>query len=66
VSIAGAPSLRYKAIVGVIDTAKGAGVDRVGIITQRMDLRLKVVRTFRSAVSGRPERPALHPRLKTR
>jgi biopolymer transport protein TolR len=34
--IAGAPSLRYKAIVGVIDAAKGAGVDRVGIITQRM------------------------------
>ena len=32
--IAGAPSLRYKAIVGAIDAAKGAGVDRVGIITQ--------------------------------
>ena len=32
--IAGAPSLRYRAIVGVIDAAKGAGVDRVGIITQ--------------------------------
>jgi len=31
--IAGAPSLRYGAIVRVIDAAKGAGVDRVGIIT---------------------------------
>jgi len=34
--IAGAPTLRYGAIVGVIDAAKGAGVDRVGIITERM------------------------------
>ena len=34
--ISGAPSLRYKAIVGVIDAAKGAGVDRVGIITEKM------------------------------
>ena len=32
--IAGAPTLRYKAIIGAIDAAKGAGVDRVGIITQ--------------------------------
>ncbi len=32
--IAGAPSLRYKAIISVIDAAKGAGVDRVGIITE--------------------------------
>jgi biopolymer transport protein TolR len=31
--ISGAPSLRYGAIVRVIDAAKGAGVDRVGIIT---------------------------------
>jgi biopolymer transport protein ExbD len=34
--IAGAPSLPYRAIVGVIDAARGAGVDRVGIITERM------------------------------
>jgi biopolymer transport protein ExbD len=34
--IAGAPTLRYKAIVGVLDAAKGAGVDRVGIITEGM------------------------------
>ena len=34
--IAGAPSLPYRAIVGVIDAAKGAGVDRVGIITEGM------------------------------
>ena len=31
--IAGAPTLRYKSIVAVIDAARGAGVDRVGIIT---------------------------------
>jgi biopolymer transport protein TolR len=34
--IAGDPSLPYGAIVRVIDAAKGAGVDRVGIITERM------------------------------
>jgi biopolymer transport protein ExbD len=34
--IAGAPSLRYKAIIGVLDAAKGAGIDRVGIITEGM------------------------------
>jgi len=32
--IAGAPALHYGAIVRVIDAAKGAGVDRVGIITE--------------------------------
>jgi biopolymer transport protein TolR len=32
--IAGAAALRYKRIVEVIDAAKGAGVDRVGIITK--------------------------------
>ena len=32
--VSGAPTLRYKAIIGAIDAAKGAGVDRVGIITQ--------------------------------
>jgi biopolymer transport protein TolR len=34
--IAGAPSLHYKAIIAAMDAAKGAGVDRVGIITERM------------------------------
>jgi biopolymer transport protein TolR len=34
--ISGAPSLHYKAIIGAIDAAKGAGVDRVGIITDTM------------------------------
>ena len=34
--IMGAPTLRYKAIIGVIDAAKGAGVNRVGIITEKM------------------------------
>jgi len=37
--ISGAPSLPYRAIVGVIDAAKGAGVDRVGIITEGMRMR---------------------------
>ena len=34
--VAGAPTLRYKAIIEVLDAAKGAGVDRVGIITEGM------------------------------
>jgi biopolymer transport protein TolR len=34
--IAGAPSLRYGEIVDVIDAAKGAGVDKVGIVTEGM------------------------------
>jgi biopolymer transport protein ExbD len=34
--IAGDGSLRYKAIIEVLDAAKGAGVDRVGIITEGM------------------------------
>lgn len=34
--ISGAGTLRYGAIIEVLDAAKGAGVDRVGIITERM------------------------------
>ncbi len=34
--IAGAGSLRYGEIVAVIDASKGAGVDRVGIVTEAM------------------------------
>ena len=34
--VIGAPSLPYKAIVGVIDAAKGAGVTRVGVVTEGM------------------------------
>jgi biopolymer transport protein ExbD len=34
--IAGAGTLRYKHIIDVIDAAKGAGVDRVGIVTESM------------------------------
>jgi biopolymer transport protein TolR len=34
--IAGAGSLRYKDIVDVIDAAKGAGVEKVGIVTDGM------------------------------
>src|SRR5437763_875701 len=34
--IAGAGTLRYKHIIEVIDAARGAGVDRVGIVTERM------------------------------
>jgi len=37
--ILGAPSLRYRTIIGAIDAAKGAGVDRVGIITEAMRKR---------------------------
>ena len=35
-SVMGAASLPYQAIVDVLDAAKGAGVDRVGIITEGM------------------------------
>ena len=34
--IAGAGSLRYGDIIEVIDAAKGAGVEKVGIVTERM------------------------------
>jgi biopolymer transport protein TolR len=34
--ILGAPNLRYGEIVEVIDAAKGAGVERVGIVTEGM------------------------------
>jgi biopolymer transport protein TolR len=34
--IAGAGSLRYGDIIRVIDAAKGAGVEKVGIVTERM------------------------------
>ena len=34
--VMGAASLPYQAIVDVLDAAKGAGVDRVGIITEGM------------------------------
>ena len=34
--VSGAASLRYKTIIGALDAAKGAGVERVGIITEGM------------------------------
>jgi biopolymer transport protein ExbD len=34
--IAGASTLRYRDIIDVIDAAKGAGVQRVGIVTEKM------------------------------
>jgi len=34
--IAGAPTLRYGNIIEVIDAAKGAGVEKVGIVTEGM------------------------------
>jgi biopolymer transport protein ExbD len=34
--LVGAPSLRYGDIVTVIDAARGAGVDKVGIVTEGM------------------------------
>ena len=34
--VAGAPSLRYGEIIDVIDAAKGAGVEKVGIVTEGM------------------------------
>jgi len=34
--IVGDPSLRYGEVIAVIDAAKGAGVDKVGIVTEGM------------------------------
>lgn len=34
--VIGDPSLRYAEIIAVIDAAKGAGVDKVGIVTEGM------------------------------
>jgi biopolymer transport protein TolR len=34
--LAGAPALRYSEIIEVIDAAKGAGVEKVGIVTEGM------------------------------
>jgi biopolymer transport protein ExbD len=34
--IVGAPTLRYGEIVAVVDAAKGAGVEKVGIVTEGM------------------------------
>jgi biopolymer transport protein TolR len=34
--VIGAPTLRYGLIIGAIDAAKAAGVDRVGIVTEKM------------------------------
>ena len=34
--IAAAPTLRYAEVMNVIDAAKGAGVDKVGIVTEGM------------------------------
>jgi biopolymer transport protein ExbD len=34
--ISAAPSLRYRDVVDVIDAARGAGVERVGVITETM------------------------------
>ncbi len=37
--VIGAGTLRYKDIVNVIDAAKGAGVDKIGIVTEGMRMR---------------------------
>ena len=34
--VVGAGTLRYKQIVAVIDAAKGAGVEKVAIVTEKM------------------------------
>ena len=34
--VIGAGTLRYKQIIEVIDAAKGAGVEKVGIVTEKM------------------------------
>jgi biopolymer transport protein ExbD len=39
--VSGAASLRYQSIIDVLDAAKGAGVERVGIITSGMRKGIK-------------------------
>jgi biopolymer transport protein ExbD len=34
--VIGGGTLRYKQIVEIIDAAKGAGVEKVGIVTEKM------------------------------
>jgi biopolymer transport protein ExbD len=34
--VIGAGTLRYQQIIEVIDAAKGAGVEKVGIVTEKM------------------------------
>ena len=61
--ISGAPSLRYKAIIGAIDAAKGAGVDRVGIITEGMrKARRQTTGSERQRRAGRRRSGASRPR----
>jgi biopolymer transport protein TolR len=48
--IVGDPSLRYGEIVAVIDAAKGAGVDKVGIVT--MGMRNEAAGTAAPAKTG--------------
>ena len=43
--IAGAPNLRYGEIIEVIDAAKGAGVEKVGIVTEGMRRAAQQART---------------------
>jgi biopolymer transport protein ExbD len=47
--IMGAPALRYATIVSIIDAAKGAGVSRVGIVTDGM--RAQAVNDGRQSVT---------------
>ena len=47
--IAGAPNLRYGDIVEVIDAAKGAGVEKVGIVTEGMRRAASAPRRARSS-----------------
>ena len=59
--IAGAGSLRYADIVAVIDAAKGAGVERVGIVTEKMRAKMgsrftRFVQQYqRTRMNGEPD-----------
>ena len=60
--IMGAPNLRYGDIVEVIDAAKGAGVEKVGIVTEGMRARCRRRPSPRHSVAAacgtRTQRPA--------
>ena len=54
--LAGAGTLRYGDIVDVIDAAKGAGVDKVGIVTEGMRKAAGAAPAIRSVRNSETQR----------
>ena len=56
--IVGDPNLRYGEIIAVIDAAKGAGVEKVGIVTEGMRKAAGVGRQLARAESRKGPGPS--------